>query len=73
MDLRAAAAAARANVLLLASLPSQAFVVLLLELLNSYRSFGLRFVKYQFITNEYGVSDVEAGALLGTAANVQID
>ena len=64
-DWRARLAPARANVLLLASLPSQVFVVLLLELLNSYRNFGLRFVKYSFITNEYGLSDLEAGALRG--------
>ena len=72
IDWRARLAPARANVLLLASLPSQVFVVLLLELLNSYRSFGLRFVKYQLITNEYGLSDLEAGALLGVAGNVQM-
>ena len=40
-------------------------IVLLLEFLNSFRSFGLRFVQYNYITNEFGVSDTQAGALLG--------
>jgi len=46
-------------------LPSQVGIVLLLEFLNSFRSFGLRFVLYNYITNEFGIGDTQAGALLG--------
>ena len=46
-------------------LPSQVAIVLLLEFLNSFRSFGLRFVMYNYITNEFGIDDTRAGELLG--------
>ena len=46
-------------------LPSQVGIVLLLEFLNSFRSFGLRFVLYNYITNEFGIGDTQAGTLLG--------
>ena len=46
-------------------LPSQVAIVLLLEFLNSFRSFGLRFVLYNYITNEFGIDDTRAGELLG--------
>ncbi len=46
-------------------LPSQVGIVLLLEFLNSFRSFGLRFVLYNYITNEFGIDDLRAGELLG--------
>jgi dipeptide/tripeptide permease len=53
-------------------LPSQIFIVLLLEFLNSFRSFGLRFILYNYITNEYGISDTQAGVLLGMKGFVDI-
>lgn len=53
-------------------LPSQIFIVLLLEFLNSFRSFGLRFILYNYITNEYGISDTQAGVLLGIKGFVDI-
>ena len=51
---------------------SQVGIVLLLEFLNSFRSFGLRFVQYTYITNEFGISDTKAGALLGVKGIVDI-
>jgi len=53
-------------------LPSQVGIVLLLEFLNSFRSFGLRFVLYNYITNEYAIGDSHAGALLGIKGFVDI-
>jgi len=53
-------------------LPSQVGIVLLLEFLNSFRSFGLRFVQYNYITNEFGISDTQTGALLGVKGIVDI-
>ena len=35
------------------------FVMFFLEFLNSYRNFGLRFVQYQYINNEFGLDDVQ--------------
>ena len=53
-------------------LPNQVLIVLTLEFLNSFRSFGLRFVLYNYVTNEFGISDVKAGALLGTKGFIDI-
>lgn len=53
-------------------LPSQVAIVLLLEFLNSFRSFGLRFILYNYITNEFGVGDTHAGVLLGVKGYVDI-
>ncbi|KAK1734297.1 MFS transporter [Skeletonema marinoi] len=53
-------------------LPNQVLIVLALEFLNSFRSFGLRFVLYNYVTNEFGISDVKAGALLGTKGFIDI-
>lgn len=53
-------------------LPRQVLIVLTLEFLNSFRSFGLRFVLYNYVTNEFGISDVQAGALLGIKGVVDI-
>lgn len=41
------------------ALPSQVFIMFFLEFLNSYRNFGLRFVQYQYISNEFDMTDVE--------------
>ena len=46
-------------------LPKEVLIVLLLEFLNSFRSFGLRFVLYQYVTNEFELGDTQAGAVLG--------
>jgi len=54
------------------SLPSQVFVVLLLEALNSYRNFGLRFVQYNYFVNEFGLSDTETGSLLGLKSTLDV-
>ena len=53
-------------------LPSQVLTVLSLEFLNSFRSFGLRFVLYNYITNEFNITDVHAGTLLGIKGFVDI-
>jgi len=53
-------------------LPSQVLTVLSLEFLNSFRSFGLRFVLYNYITNEFHITDVHAGTLLGIKGFVDI-
>jgi hypothetical protein len=53
-------------------LPSQVITVLSLEFLNSFRSFGLRFVLYNYITNEFHITDVHAGTLLGMKGFVDI-
>lgn len=50
---------------LFASLPPQFLIVLLLEFLNLLRQYGLRFVLYNYITNEFGLTDKEAGSMLG--------
>ena len=55
------------------ALPSQVFVMFFLEFLNSYRNFGLRFVQYQYISNEFDMTDVETGSLLGVKSTVLRD
>lgn len=50
------------------SLPKELGVVLVVDFLNSYRSFGFRSVQYQYLVNEFGLSDVETGSLLGVQA-----
>lgn len=49
-------------------LPKEVYIVLLIDLLNSYRSFGFRSVQYIYLVNEFGVSDLDAGKLLGVQA-----
>ncbi|EOD28069.1 hypothetical protein EMIHUDRAFT_235276 [Emiliania huxleyi CCMP1516] len=61
-------AAAKSFVQQLRQLPNEVYVVLLVDFLNSYRSFGFRAVQYQYLTNEFGLSDLEAGSLLGMQA-----
>jgi len=53
-------------------LPKEVLIVLLLEFLNSFRSFGLRFVLYQYVTNEFELGDSQAGAVLGVKGMVDI-
>ncbi|KAL7533895.1 hypothetical protein ACHAXR_005511 [Thalassiosira sp. AJA248-18] len=53
-------------------LPSHVLIILLLEFLNSFRSFGLRFVLYNYITNEFAISDTQAGAILGVKSFIDI-
>lgn len=48
-----------------AALPRQFYLVLVLEFFNSFRTVGLRFVLYNFISNEYHFSDKHTGAILG--------
>ena len=62
----------RDYVLKFLALPNQVFVILLLEFLNSYRNFGLRFVQYQYINNEFGMSDIETGSLLGVKSTMDV-
>eukprot|EP01043_Picozoa_sp_COSAG02_P005686 COSAG02_NODE_155_length_33066_cov_32.167562_30_plen_562_part_00 len=54
------------------ALPSQVFIIFFLEFLNSYRNFGLRFVQYQYISNEFDMTDVETGSLLGVKSTMDI-
>lgn len=53
-------------------LPSQIYTVLLLEFLNTFRSYGLRIVIFNYITNEYSISDAQAGRLLGIKSLIDI-
>ena len=55
---------AASNVGAFLALPPQIFVVLLLVFLNSFQGFGMRFVRYQYLTNEYGLSDAAAATEL---------
>ena len=43
-------------------------IVLLIDFLNSYRSFGLSFVQYAYVTNDFGLTDIDAGWLLSWEA-----
>lgn len=52
----------------LRALPREVHTVFAVDFLNSYRNFGFRAVQYQYLTNEFGADDVEAGAVLGTEA-----
>jgi hypothetical protein len=52
----------------LLGLHDQAYLVLFLIALNSFRNFGLRTMQYQLLTDEYGLTDEEAGVLLGIKA-----
>ena len=56
---------AKETILRFLLLPTEVLIVLLLEFLNSFRSFGLRFVLYQYVTNEFELGDTQAGAVLG--------
>ena len=49
----------------LRQLPTEVWVVMLIDFLNSYRSFGFRSVQYQYMVNEFGLSDVETAYWLG--------
>lgn len=62
----------KSSILRFVLLPSQVMLILLLEFLNSFRSFGLRFVLYNYITNEFGIDDANAGKLLGIKGFVDI-
>ena len=50
------------------TLPLQVIPVLLCTFFNSFRSFGFRFIQYAYLTNEFGLSDVDAGYYLGIEA-----
>ena len=63
---------AASNVGAFLALPPQIFVVLLLVFLNSFQGFGMRFVRYQYLTNEYGLSDAAAASLLGAKATLDV-
>ena len=52
----------------LKKLPREVWVVLAIDFLNSYRSFGFRSVQYQYLTNEFELSDLDAGYYLGIQA-----
>lgn len=62
----------RDSILRFLLLPAQVYIILLLEFLNSFRSYGLRFVLYNYITNEFGILDTDAGYLLGVKGFVDI-
>lgn len=78
-------AAAKQYVLDFAALPTQVFWVLLLEVLNSYRNFGLRSIRYQYVANEWDLcttadgadipdcdTDIRTGWLLGLSGTMSI-
>ena len=52
----------RDNVVAFTALPNSVRLVLLLVFLNSFRSFGLRFVQQLYLTNEFGLDDLEAAS-----------
>ena len=62
----------RDNVVAFTALPGSVRLVLLLVFLNSFRSFGLRFVQQLYLTNEFGFSDLETASILGTAASLHV-
>jgi hypothetical protein len=68
----AAAATFRDNVVAFTALPNSVRLVLLLVFLNSFRSFGLRFVQQLYLTNEFGLNDLEAASVLGTSASLHV-
>ena len=68
----AAAAKFRDNVVAFTALPNSVRLVLLLVFLNSFRSFGLRFVQQLYLTNEFGLDDLEAASVLGTSASLHV-
>ena len=53
---------------LIMRMPREVYVVFLVDFLNSYRTFGFRSVQYQYLTNEFALSDMETGQLLGIQA-----
>lgn len=53
-------------------LPSQTFIVIFLEFMNTFRSYGLRIIIFNYITNEYSISDTEAGKMLGIKSLIDI-
>jgi MFS family permease len=60
-------------------LPSHVPLILLLEFLNSFRSFGMRFILYNYLTNEFvdvptnaNISDSHAGYILGIKSLLDI-
>eukprot|EP00971_Amphidinium_carterae_P113412 2246899-Amphidinium_carterae.1 len=57
--------------LMVAALPTQAWLVLLIEFLNSFRWYVLQSVQFQYITTEFHLTDKEAGTLIGTRATMQ--
>jgi hypothetical protein len=63
---------AKETLLRFALLPSQIYTILLLEFLNTFRSYGLRIILFNYITNEYSIRDVDAGALLGIKSVIDI-
>jgi hypothetical protein len=67
-----AAAKFRDNVVAFTALPNSVRLVLLLVFLNSFRSFGLRFVQQLYLTNEFGFDDLEAASVLGTSASLHV-
>ncbi|CAH0373338.1 unnamed protein product [Pelagomonas calceolata] len=67
-----AAAKFRDNVVAFTALPNSVRLVLLLVFLNSFRSFGLRFVQQLYLTNEFGHDDLEAASVLGTSASLHV-
>ena len=52
----------------ISSLPAEVWLVLTIDFFNSYRSFGLSTVQYQYVVNEFGYTDLETGSLLGVQA-----
>ncbi len=67
-----AAAKFRDNLVAFTALPNSVRLVLLLVFLNSFRSFGLRFVQQLYLTNEFGLDDLEAASVLGTSASLHV-
>ena len=62
----------RDNVVAFTALPNSVRLVLLLVFLNSFRSFGLRFVQQLYLTNEFGFDDLQAASVLGTSASLHV-
>eukprot|EP01051_Picozoa_sp_SAG22_P013770 SAG22_NODE_1581_length_4066_cov_1.922107_3_plen_456_part_00 len=73
----AAAAAGRGSrvaqyVLDFAALPRAVFIIFAVEFLNSYRGYGINYIQYQYVNNEFGPSDLETGSLLGVKSTMDI-
>lgn len=63
---------ARESIIRFFLLPSQVSTILLLEFMNTFRSYGLRVVLYNYITNEYNIGDTRSGVLMGIKSLVDI-
>ena len=61
----------RGALMLVFAFPKVIWFLMVLEVLDHYRLNGLNFVQYQYVVNEFGFSDLDAGRLLGYKGTVR--